>query len=132
MLMHSDAGASPRSGDIFEISPRPFSVTPSANSGFQYVRSPPRSELFSNGLTASRNFPGTATATGTRQLAASSQRKSPFGTSGGFGELITTETPPAWWQVALRKKKDYEPRNEVTGGNDRSRTRNGARFGSVR
>ncbi|ETN60595.1 hypothetical protein AND_007758 [Anopheles darlingi] len=87
--------SSPRSGDIFEISPRPFSVTPSANSGFQYVRSPPRSEFFSNGLTASRNFPGTAAATGPRQqLAASSPRKSPFGVSGGFGELITTETPP--------------------------------------
>uniref|UniRef100_A0A182KCN5 Uncharacterized protein n=1 Tax=Anopheles christyi TaxID=43041 RepID=A0A182KCN5_9DIPT len=79
----------PRSADIFEISPRPFSATPSTNAGFQYSRSPPRSDFFSNGLTASRSFPAA-----NRQLAGSSQRKSPFSSSaGGFSELSTTETP---------------------------------------
>ena len=85
----SRAVQTPRSADIFEISPRPFSATPSTNAGFQYSRSPPRSDFFSNGLTASRSFPAS-----NRQQAGSSQRKSPFSSSsGGFPELATTETP---------------------------------------
>uniref|UniRef100_A0A182SC42 Uncharacterized protein n=1 Tax=Anopheles maculatus TaxID=74869 RepID=A0A182SC42_9DIPT len=90
IILHTHSGKTPRSADIFEISPRPFSATPSSNAGFQYSRSPPRSDFFSNGLTASRNFPAT-----NRQLASSSQRKSPFSSSnsGAFPELSTTETP---------------------------------------
>ncbi|XP_058119549.1 mucin-5AC [Anopheles ziemanni] len=75
----------PRSADIFEISPRPFSATPSSNSGFQYSRSPLRSDFFSNGLTPSRTFPATG------RQPAGSQRKSPFGSFSA--DPSTTEAP---------------------------------------
>lgn len=104
----------PRSPDIFEISPRPFSVTPQPqNSGFQYSRgtSLRTSDFFSNGLSPpsipSRSFNGGVVgSSGNSNLGTSSigssgisssgsshsyrqtQRKSPF-SSGAIGTSLT-------------------------------------------
>lgn len=107
----------PRSPDIFEISPRPFSVTPQPqNSGFQYSRgsSLRTSDFFSNGLSPpsipSRNFAGGVVGSGTSGSSSGlgspissgsgisssgsshsyrqTQRKSPF-SSGAIGTSLT-------------------------------------------
>lgn len=107
----------PRSPDIFEISPRPFSVTPQPqNSGFQYSRgsSLRTSDFFSNGLSPpsipSRSFAGGVVGSGTSGSSSGlgspissgsgisssgsshsyrqTQRKSPF-SSGAIGTSLT-------------------------------------------
>ncbi|KAL1400089.1 hypothetical protein pipiens_007721 [Culex pipiens pipiens] len=124
----------PRSPDIFEISPRPFSVTPQPqNSGFQYSRgsSLRTSDFFSNGLSPpsipSRNFAGGVVGSGTSGSSSGlgspissgsgisssgsshsyrqTQRKSPF-SSGAIGTSLTDSD-------ALQRPE--------TGGRDRDR-----------
>ncbi|XP_058822354.1 mucin-5AC isoform X2 [Topomyia yanbarensis] len=95
----------PRSPDIFEISPRPFSVTPQPNSGFQYSRGSLRNEYFGGGIPSSnRNFPSSSSSSSGISSSGSShsyrqtQRKSPFsssatGTSLTNVEPLSTEGP---------------------------------------
>ncbi|EAT35016.1 AAEL012792-PA [Aedes aegypti] len=95
--------STPRSQDIFEISPRPFSVTPQPNSGFQYSRGSLRNDYFSNGLSSNRNFAASATSSGTNSIGSSTSGSSSSNLGSGSSAGISSSGSSYSYRQSHRK-----------------------------